>query len=439
MLRWVAAAATALLLVAETSSAHEIPSQVTVRVFVKPEADTLQVLVRVPLEAMRDMSVPVRAQGYLDLSRVGPVLEDAAILWISDYMELFEEGRPLANPRLGRTRVSLPSDRAFDAYETARQHVAGPPLSEDTEIFWEQALLDAAFEYDIASEDSSFAIDPGLERLGIQVINVLRFIRPDGQVRAFDFPGNPGRIPLEPRWHQVFFRFVSLGFFHILDGLDHLLFLFCLVIPFRNLRALIILVTSFTVAHSITLAFAAFGYAPDALWFPPLVETLIAISIIYMAFENIVGARLRRRWVVTFGFGLIHGFGFSFLLQETLQFAGAHLATSLLAFNVGVELGQLLVLALVVPLLGLFFRFGVKERLGTIYLSALVTHSAWHWMEERLGQLQQFSWANVGADALASALRLAMVLVAIAAAIWLASVLRDNQTSTENAEESESA
>ena len=93
-----------------------------------------------------------------------------------------------------------------------------------------------------------------------------------------------------------------------------------------------------------TLIASAYGMAPDSLWFPPLIETLIAISIVYMAFENIVGAKLQRRWVVTFAFGLVHGFGFSFLLRERLQFAGDHLVASLLAFNVGVEIGQLLVL-----------------------------------------------------------------------------------------------
>ena len=81
---------------------------------------------------------------------------------------------------------------------------------------------------------------------------------------------------------------------HILEGTDHLLFLLCLVIPFRRLRPLVVIVTSFTVAHSITLIASAFGFGPDALWFPPLIETLIAVSIVYMALENIVYAALGR-------------------------------------------------------------------------------------------------------------------------------------------------
>src|SRR4029453_46118 len=154
----------------------------------------------------------------------------------------------------------------------------------------------------------------------------------------------------------------GLGFKHILDGIDHLLFLFCLVIPFRRLRSLVAIITSFTVAHSITLIASAYNLAPDALWFPPLIETLIAVSIVYMALENIVAPQLKRRWLITFAFGLVHGFGFSFALRQTLQFAGAHLLTSLVSFNLGVELGQLLVLLVLIPALGLLFRFVLDER-----------------------------------------------------------------------------
>ena len=183
-----------------------------------------------------------------------------------------------------------------------------------------------------------------MSRLGLQVNVVLRFQQPGKTERAFDIHADTGIVHLDPRWHQAFYLFAREGFFHILGGIDHLLFLLCLVIPFRKLRPLVVVVTSFTIAHSVTLIASAYGMAPDRLWFPPLIETLIAVSIVYMAFENIVGAKLQRRWVMTFGFGLIHGFGFSFLLRERLQFAGEHLVTSLLAFNVGVEIGQLVVL-----------------------------------------------------------------------------------------------
>lgn len=414
-----------VLALSGAAGAHEIPTNVKVQAFLEPKGERLRLLVRVPLAAMRDMNVPMNPLGYLDLTRADSVLRDAAILWIADYVELYEGEKLLTSPAIVAARVSLPSDRSFDSYESALAHVRGPPLPPETEIYWAQGLLDVLFEYPIESDRSKFAIDPGLERLGLSVVNVLRFIQPDGSVRAFDFPGNPGLIRLDPRWHQVFGSFVRLGFRHILGGTDHLLFLFCLIIPFRRFRELVLLVTAFTVAHSVTLISSAYGVAPDSLWFPPLVETLIATSIVYMALENIVGGRMQRRWLITFGFGLVHGFGFSFALRKTLQFAGSHLLTSLLAFNLGVELGQLLVLGLLLPLLSILFRHVVAERTGTVILSALVAHTGWHLMLDRGARLSQFNWPEIDAPFLASAMRWLMLLVGVAGLYWLIGVYRN--------------
>ena len=127
--------------------------------------------------------------------------------------------------------------------------------------------------------------------------------------------------------------------------------------PFRRLSwTLVAVITAFTVAHSVTLIAAAYGIVPRGAWFPPLIETLIAMSIIYMALDNVLRPNLRWRWVVTGLFGLVHGFGFSFLLQNQLQFAGDHLLLSLLAFNAGIELGQLLCIVVAIPLINLLFE-----------------------------------------------------------------------------------
>jgi len=402
--------------------AHDIPNDVTVQTFVKPAGEQLRLLVRVPLKALRDIQFPERGPGYLDLERVDALLPDAATLWIADFIEVYENEARLPQPRVAATRVSLPSDRSFASYEQALAHVTAPKLASDTNVYWNQVLLDVLFEYSIHSDRSEFSIHPGLARLGLRVVTGLRFLPPGSAVRAFEFTGDPGLVRLDPRWYQAAFRFIELGFFHILDGTDHLLFLLCLVIPFRRLGALIPVVTSFTVAHSITLIASAYNLGPDSLWFPPLIETLIAISIVYMALENIVGgSSVTRRWIITFGFGLVHGFGFSFVLRETLQFAGSHLLTSLLSFNVGVELGQLVVLVLLIPVLELLFRFVVAERMGTIILSALVAHTGWHWMIERGDRLRQFrfEWPVLNAALLASAMRWLMAAIVVAGLVWI--------------------
>ena len=403
--------------------AHEVPNEVTVQAFVRPQGQTLTLVMRAPLKSMRDIDIPTTANGFLDFSRVDKALNDAAVLWIRDFVEVYENGQRLTTPLITATRASLPGDRSFATYDQAMAYITtGPRLGAETQIYWEQGLLDVVFEYPIGSDQSDFAIRPGLTRLGLRVNIVLQFLQPGKPERVFDVHADTGIVHLDPRWHQAFYLFAREGFFHILDGTDHLLFLLCLVIPFRKLRGLAIVVTAFTVAHSVTLIASAYGMAPDGLWFPPLIETLIAISILYMAFENIVGAKLERRWMVTFGFGLIHGFGFSFLLRERLQFAGDHLVASLLAFNVGVELGQLFVLIIAVPLLAFSFRFVVAERSGTILLSALVAHTAWHWATERGGVLLGYRWPALGLVDLAAFVRLAMVIVGAAFVMWLLSL-----------------
>jgi hypothetical protein len=356
---------------------------------VRPEAARVKLLVRAPLEAMQDITFPLVGPGYLDVPRAEPQLRDAAQLWLVDNLELYEGERrlPLA---IVAVRASIPSDRSFAEYDSALAHLHAAPLPAGLDLPWQQALLDVELEAPIASPSSLFSIRARTDRLGMRVVNAVRFFGASGVERVFQIEGDAGVVALDPRWHQSLLRFLVTGFEHILDGADHLLFLLCLVVPFRRqLRALVWIVTAFTAGHSATLIASAYGLAPSGFWFPPLVETLIALSIVYMAIENVVCTAPRTRWPIAFGFGLVHGFGFSFALQNTLQFAGDHVLTSLLAFNVGIELGQLLVLVLLVPALNLLFRY-VPERAGGIVIAVLVGHTAWHWLAERFGALREF-------------------------------------------------
>ncbi|MGD8818065.1 MAG: HupE/UreJ family protein [Acidobacteriota bacterium] len=413
--------AAAMLVAPSSVLAHDVPTDVLVRAFVAPRGDTLQFLLRVPLESFQDYIFPQFGTGFLDIAAADPMLRQAAMVWLGEPIKVYENGGLLGEPSIAALRVSLPSDRSFSDLDRARAHLRDEPLPASTRLPWQQAMLDVWFEYPIDSDQSQFAIDPAFERLSLRTTTVLLFDPPDSPERVYQFIGYPGRVPLDPSWLQSVFRFAELGFFHILDGVDHLLFLLCLVIPIRSFRKLVPIVTSFTVAHSITLIASALGLAPNALWFPPLIEMLIALSIVYMAFENIIGARLDRRWLIAFAFGLVHGFGFSFLLRDTLQFAGGHLLTALLSFNLGVEIGQLFVLALTVPLLAWLFRRVVDERAAAILLSALVAHSAWHWMGERWAQLRayDFRWPALDMLLLATLARWLMLMAILAGAVWL--------------------
>lgn len=416
--------------------AHEIPADVTVHLLVKPEGRRLRILVRAPLEAMRDVTFPTRDPGFLDLARAESSVRIAAETWIANGARASENGRPLGSPIMVAVQVSLPSDRAFESWDLALAHVAGPPLPVETQLLWTQARLDVLLEFETQSEASAFSIETDFARFGLRTLNVVRFLPPGREMRVFQYLGDAGVLHLDPRWHQAAWRFVEAGVGHILGGIDHLLFLVCLVVPAvyaaraglpavargaeagsqarGPLKSLVLMVTAFTVAHSITLIAAAFDFVPSGLWFPPLVETLIALSIIWMALENIVGVSdVTRRWALTFAFGLVHGFGFSFALRDTLQFGGTHFVTSLVSFNIGVELGQILALAVIVPAMYLLFRYVVPERIGGIIVSALVAHHAWHWMIARGQILFEHGWPFTPREAVSIGLRGAIIL-------WLA-------------------
>ena len=405
-----------------TLRGHEIPNDVVIHVFFKPEGQVLRLLIRAPLEAMTDIDWPlIGPEALLDISRADPFLHDASTLWLGDNLQVLEEGRPLPYPTVAAVRASLPSDGAFESYEQALAQIRGPRLPDDTQLIKNQGMIDVLFEYPIASDESHFSLYPRFVRLGIQTQTIVRFLGPDGRTRVFELHGDSGPVLLDPRWFQAAWRFAKDGFFHILDGSEHVLFLFCLLIPFRRLKALVPIVTSFVVAHSLSLVASVYDMAPSALWFPAFIDTLVAASILYLAFENIAGPRLERRWLMTFAFGLVHGFAFAFTLRQTQQFAGDHVFASLIAFNIGLEAGLVVLVLLIVPVLQLLFRVGLSERLGTIILSLLVGHTAWHWTWDRFNLLvqYQFVWPVIDAAFMAVVLRWMMVLVVLIGAGWM--------------------
>jgi hypothetical protein len=407
-----------LLCLGSAVQAHEIPTRVSATVYAARIGDRVRVLVRVPMAAMRDVRFPERADGTLDLSRVAPFAREAAQLWVADAVRLIADGRALTAPLIDAVHVERPSSTAFRSWTAADASFRTVVDTAVHDLPTEQSVLDVAMSVSLPADASQLAIDARFARLGERTTTLLHLVHPDREPRVLLFEGDAGALPFDPTWWDASSRFVRLGFTHILDGIDHLLFLLCLVLPLRRVSTLVTTVTAFTLAHSITLVGAALGLAPDAPWFAPLVEVLIAASIIIMAIENLFGAVTDRRWMLAFGFGLVHGFGFAAALRDALQFAGSHLAASLAAFNVGVELGQLAVLAVVLPAILLAVRSGVPERVGILVVSAIIAHSAWHWMADRWTALRAFPWAWPAFDvALAAMAAQLALLVAIAVGV----------------------
>jgi len=185
--------------------------------------------------------------------------------------------------------------------------------------------------------------------------------------------------PLAQSLASRFGRIFLLGVEHILIGYDHILFLLALLIVSAHFWQMVKVATAFTVAHSITLALAWYGIVD----FPGrIVEIAIAISIAYVAIENIVSQRFGHRWLLAGGFGLVHGLGFYSALRD-MGLGQADMATTLLAFNLGVETGQIAVIALVYTPLA-WWKNQQWYRSSTRACSMLILLVASWWVIERI-------------------------------------------------------
>lgn len=192
--------------------------------------------------------------------------------------------------------------------------------------------------------------------------------------------------------------FIVEGVHHILEGMDHVLFVICLVLGALSFKSLLWRVTGFTLGHSVTLALGFFGFVPSGAWFVPAVETGIALSIVYAAFISIrpnpdALAGERRTFWVTCAIGLLHGLGFSFVLQNILQIDSPSIWQSLVAFNVGVEIGQLAIVLGTWPLFYLIRRInGEVWRATQVAIAAICLTIAAIWTVQRLAQtIQSFT------------------------------------------------
>lgn len=202
-------------------------------------------------------------------------------------------------------------------------------------------------------------------------------ITEDQQVQGEENASNP---PVQSTGNlSSWFAFFKLGALHILTGYDHLLFLFALLLRKQTLKQYIAIVTAFTVAHSITISLSVL----DIISLPSVfVEAVIALSIIYVALENIFRKEIRYRWGLTFGFGLIHGLGFASILKE-MNLQSNQLFMALLNFNIGIEVIQILLVLAVLPLLKVMQKQKNARRYVT-YGSLLIAVMGGYWLVERL-------------------------------------------------------
>ncbi|WP_346907991.1 HupE/UreJ family protein [uncultured Roseibium sp.] len=197
-------------------------------------------------------------------------------------------------------------------------------------------------------------------------------------------------VPADASVMEILGSYIGLGVTHILEGVDHLLFVFALLLLVPDRRRLIWTVTAFTLAHSITLAAATTGL----LKIPsPPVEAVIALSIVFLAYELTLpperrdSLTLRFPWLVSFGFGLVHGLGFAGALRE-IGLPDGDIPLAMFSFNVGVELGQLLFIAAVLIIGGAVKLLYPRIKLHTVLMSRVASYGigsvAAFWVIERI-------------------------------------------------------
>jgi hypothetical protein len=363
----------------------DLPAEVVLQGFAKPDEGRLRLLVRIPLDLLASFGLPKRGPGYLDLARIDDKLKQVAAA-TARQIELREDGVPLV-PVARKARISVLSDRSFKGYAAARTHLDGPSLPADTDLFWNQGFFDAELEYGIRSSAPNLSIRVSVApELGRRLKLQLEF-QPEGKpARSYALRGGSGWIALDPRWHEAAWLFLKAGFTSPF-AIDRFAFLVCLVAPFRQFRSLLALVAVLAGLQALTLTASAEGVIAGAPWLAPVFDTSVAALILLLAIGNLAAPSLRRRWFVSAVVGALGGFGLGELLADASQFAGTHTFVSALFFNLGVALGEVASLALAFAALWLVDR-ALGMPLGVLVVSALVGHQGWHWMMDRGHELR---------------------------------------------------
>jgi len=366
--------------------AHDVPDLVKVAVFFKPENGRMQVLVRVPSNAFIDFQFPILDATWLDLSESEAMATEAVKVWVADRLSLFENGVALPKPTIVKTRISRMNDPFFGSFDDAFIHTSGPRLPPDALVTQEQGVVDALLEVPISSAGSPFSYEPRFGRLGVLVDNTVTFVRPDGQLRTYQFEGDPQTFDLDPRRRAAVTHFIQSGFAHFVRDDGYLLAALCVGSIFVG-RLASTVPFALTLASIEALTLMAFvRWTPSAPWIPPLSGVLAAAAVAYFGMEAIVGGD-GRRMGVGLGAGLIFGASFWTGLQPILQFAGGHPLAAGFGFAAGVVVSQLIALVLAVALVNGALRLSRAPRAIVVITAAVVIHISWRRMMDRTGAL----------------------------------------------------
>jgi HupE / UreJ protein len=369
---------------------HDLPQDTVMHAFFRAQGSEGHLLIRVPLDLLHGISWPTNHGEYAIIDSRAAV--NQALDALGHALLVWQDGERLT-PTISSGQLAALGDLSFANPEAAAAHIA-QPVDAELKIALDLGYLDAHFVYPIRPAPAVFSIQSRVAE-DLQDLSklIVQFV-PDGNNRGgvLTISAQSGKVALNPNRRQSALGFVLVGMQGLLANADCLLFIGCLMIPFRRARDFAAPYAAFALAGIISLAGTAFGFAPDGIWFAALAASVSAVLIFFLALGNIFGAHLQRRrlWAGLFGFAL--GFEFAKLLVGRLQFAGGHSQIALWFFALGIDLGALLASALTFVGLALILRGARAGRIGIIVLSAIVAHTAWHWMIDRLGVLWQMPW-----------------------------------------------
>jgi hypothetical protein len=378
------------------AASRPIPEVVNLKVFVRLENGSLDLLVRVPLAAVKDIQFPTRGEaGYLDLEALASMLPGAADHWIAGGFEVFDHGEPASRPEVDQPRIATISDQSFDSYQSAIDHLGAPPVAATENLFLDQVWFDMRLRYRVASEQPAIAIDPKVAGWGVRVSTDLEIVDAGRQVRGVTFEGYPGRIYLAPRWTDAGRQFMDRGT--------------------RSSAAPRRCCCSCSVS---CCRFA--GYRPAI---PPVVAfvSTLLIGCSRRPWDSPLRRCGSRRFSLRSKSGhpprgvcqhrrsgdaapahsvrvlrrpdlrLEHGVG----PEPMLQFGGSHPLVSVLAFCAGATATLVAAAAIMIPVMSYLFSRARTERIERIIVSALAADTAWGWLTERWSQLAKIPFGVV--------------------------------------------
>jgi len=359
----------------------DLPPEVVLQAFAKAENGRLRLLVRMPLDLLVGFGLPKRGPGYLDLARIDDRLTQAAAA-AGRQIELREDGILLV-PTTRQARVSLLSDRSFGSYASAAAQLRGPRLPDSTDLFWNQGFFDTELEYPLRSSDAHLSVRMNVApELGRRLKLRLEYLPANEAARSFTLIGGLGWIALAPRWYEAAWLFAKQGFTAALS-FERLVFLLCLIAPFRQFRSVLALVLAFIALQAFTLTAAAVVDIRGIRWLTSLYAAGLGAAILLLAIGNLAAPSVRVRWAISAALGALGGFGLGRVLDDAWQFTGTHPVVSAVSFNSGVAAGEVVSLALAFALMRLVFARLLPASLAVVVVSAVLGHLGWHWMIDR--------------------------------------------------------